>query len=104
MKIKGRNAVREALNSDTNIIKLMASNKSNDRVFTELIALAKKKGVKIQFVDNKLLDKECDNHQGLVALTSDFQYSTVDEILGVATKNGEPNFILILVVIWVLLM
>lgn len=96
MKIKGRNALREALNSDTNIIKLMASNSSKDRVFSELIALCKKKGVKIQFVDNKILDKECDNHQGLVAITSDFQYSTVEEILNVAKEKNEDNFILIL--------
>lgn len=96
MKIKGRNAIREVLNSDTNIIKLMASNSSKDKVFCELIAVAKKKGVKIQFVDNKILDKECDNHQGVVAITSDFHYSTVEDILGVAKERGESNFILIL--------
>lgn len=96
MKIKGRNAIREVLNSDTNIIKLMASNSSKDKVFCELIAAAKKKGVKIQFVDNKILDKECDNHQGVVAITSDFQYSTVEDILNVAKERGESNFILIL--------
>ena len=33
MKIKGRNAVREALVSDTNIIKIMASNNSKDKTF-----------------------------------------------------------------------
>lgn len=96
MKIKGRNALREALNSDTNIIKLMASNSSKDKVFCELIAMCKKKGVKIQFVDNKVLDKECDNHQGFVAITSDFQYSTVEDILNVAKEKNENNFILIL--------
>lgn len=96
MKIKGRNALREALNSDTNIIKLMASNSSKDKVFGELISLCKKKGVKIQFVDNKILDKECDNHQGFVAITSDFQYSTVEDILNVAKEKNENNFILIL--------
>lgn len=96
MKIKGRNAIREALSSDTNIIKLMASNSSKDKVFNDVIAEAKRKGVKIQFVDNKLLDKECDNHQGLVAITSDFQYSSVEDILQVAVDRKEDNFILIL--------
>lgn len=96
MKIKGRNAVREALNSDANIIKIMASTTSKDKVFNEIIAIAKRKGVKIQFVENKLLDKECDNHQGIVAITSEFQYSEVDDILNVANEKGEPNFILIL--------
>ena len=96
MKIKGRNAIREALSSGTNIIKLMASNSSRDKVFNELIADAKKLGVKIQFVDNKLLDRECDNHHGLVAITSDFEYSSVEDILDVARQKNEPNFILIL--------
>lgn len=96
MKIKGRNAIREALSSGTNIIKLMASNSSRDKVFNELIADAKRLGVKIQFVDNKLLDRECDNHQGLVAITSDFEYSSVEDILDVARQKNEPNFILIL--------
>lgn len=96
MKIKGRNAIREALNSSTNIIKIMASNSSKDRVFNELISDAKKRGIKIQFVDNKTLDRECDNHQGLVAITSDFEYSSVEEILNESVTRNEPNFILIL--------
>lgn len=96
MKIKGRNAVREALRSETNIIKLMISNSATDRVSNEIIAIAKSKGVKLQFVDNKVLDKECDNHQGVVAITSEFVYSTVEEILAVAKEKNKDNFILIL--------
>lgn len=96
MKVKGRNAVRELLKTDTEIVKLMASNSSKDRVFNEVISLAKNKGIKIQFVDNKILDKECDNNQGLVAITGEYKYSTVEEILNVAKNRNEPNFILIL--------
>lgn len=96
MKIKGRNAVREAINSDTNIIKIMASNKSNDKVFADIIELAKRKGVKIQFVDNKILDKECENNQGIIAITSEYKYSSVEDILEVAKAKNRPNFILIL--------
>lgn len=95
MKIKGRNAVREALKSDTNIIKIMASNSSSG-VLSDILSLAKNKGVKVQIVDNRVLDKECENNQGIVAITSEFKYSTVDEILQVAEKKNEPNFILIL--------
>lgn len=96
MKVKGRNAVREALNSSTNIIKILASRSSKDRVFEELISLANSKRVKVQFVDNKVLDSECDNHQGIIAITSDYEYSTVDDILAVAKEKNEQNFILIL--------
>lgn len=96
MRVKGRNAVREALNSNVNIIKIMASRSSKDRVFEELISLANSKRIKVQFVDNKVLDSECDNHQGIIAITSDYEYSTVDDILAVAKEKNEPNFILIL--------
>lgn len=95
MKIKGRNAVREAIASDTNILKIMASN-SKDKVLLDILNLAKKKGVKVQIVDNHILDKECDNNQGIIAFTSDFQYSTVEDILQVARNKGENHFILIL--------
>lgn len=96
MRVKGRNAVREALSSNVNIIKIMASRSSKDRVFEELISLANSKRIKVQFVDNKVLDSECDNHQGIIAITSDYEYSTVDDILSVAKEKNEPNFILIL--------
>lgn len=96
MKIKGRNAVREALNSNVNMLKIIASNSSSDRVLRDIIDLAKRKGVKVNFIDNKLLDKECNNHQGIIAITSEFEYSTVEEILDVARKEGREHFILIL--------
>ena len=95
MKIKGRNAVREAIRSQVNIIKIMASS-SQDKVLLDILGLARNKGIKVQIVDNRALDKECDNHQGIVAITSDFEYSTVDDILQVAKDKGQPHFILIL--------
>lgn len=96
MKVKGRNAVREAIVSDTNIIKILASKTAKDKVFNDIINMAGRKKIKVQFVDNKVLDAECDNNQGIIAITSDFQYCTVDDILAVARDKGRENFILIL--------
>lgn len=96
MKIKGRNAVREAINSDVNIIKILASNSSKDRVLLDILKLAKNKNIKIQYLDNKILDKECENNQGIIAETSDFKYSTVEDILRVAKDKNKNHFILIL--------
>lgn len=96
MKIKGRNAVREAINSDVNILKIMASNSSKDKVLLDILKMAKNKNIKIQYLDNKILDKECENNQGIIAETSDFKYSTVDDILDVAKSKEKNNFILIL--------
>lgn len=96
MKIKGRNAVREAIVSGVNILKIMASNSSRDGVLLNVIGMARSKGVKVQLVDNKVLDRECENNQGIVAITSDFEYSTMEDILNVAKEKGRDNFILIL--------
>ena len=78
-------------NSDVNIIKIMASNSSKDKVLLDIINLAKRKNVKVQFLDNKILDRECDNNQGIIAETSDFKYSTVEEILDVAKYKNIGN-------------
>ena len=96
MKVKGRNAVRELLSSDTNIEKLLASKTAKDKVFADIITMAKSKGIKVQFVDNAILDKECENNQGLVAITSEFKYSSVEDIMNVAKNKGTNHFILIL--------
>ncbi len=95
MKIKGRNAVREALNSDTNILNIMATN-SKDKVLLDLLSTARKKNIKVQIVDGKVLDKICDNNQGIIAETSDFKYSSVEDILEVAKSKNKNHFILIL--------
>lgn len=96
MKIEGRNAVRETLTSGTQISKLLASNSSKDKVFNDIIALAKQNKVKLQFVSNDVLDRESvtKKHQGLIAIVDEFKYSEVDEILQ-DNKNAQP-FILIL--------
>lgn len=96
MKIKGRNAVREALNSDVNILKIMASNSSKDKVLMDILNLARRKNIKVQYLDNKVLDRECENNQGIIAETSDYEYCSVQDILDVARGKGKSNFILIL--------
>ncbi len=95
LRIEGRNAVREALNNDVTIERIWASNSSKDKTFNDIISIAKAKKLKIQFVDNIILDKysKTGKHQGIIAETSGFKYSTIDEILDAANKDA---FILIL--------
>ncbi|MBE5736452.1 MAG: 23S rRNA (guanosine(2251)-2'-O)-methyltransferase RlmB [Clostridiales bacterium] len=95
MKVKGRNAVREAIVSGVNIDKIMAS-RSNDKVLLDIINMARNRGIKVQLVDGRVLDRECENNQGIIAITTEFQYSSVEDILAVASSKNEPNFILIL--------
>ena len=98
LKIEGRNAVRESILNGVTIEKIWASKNSNDKAFNEVISLAKNKKLKIQFVDNTVLNKlsETGKHQGLIAETTDFKYSTVKEILDVSKKANKDAFILIL--------
>ena len=75
--IYGKNTVREALNVNNRIIKLNVS-KNN----TELIDIAKKKGIKLNIVDNNYLNKLVEgNHQGAVLEIEGYSYVDVDEII-----------------------
>ena len=98
MKIEGRNAVRETIFAKTTIAKLFASNNSRDKVFNEIIALAKENKIKIQFVNNEILNRESvtGHHQGLIAIVEEYKYATVDDIFKCAESRGESPFILIL--------
>ncbi len=98
MNIIGRNAVREAILADKSIEKLYAHNKTNDKVFNDIIALAKQKNVKIQFVASEVLDRLVDvkNHQGLIAVAGTYNYYEVEDILNEAKNLNQPPFILIL--------
>lgn len=94
MKIEGRNAVIEALNSGATIDKLYVKQGAFDKVLQKIIDLARNGNVPIKFVNNDAIDKMSDtkHHQGVIAFTTEFKYSTVEDIL-----NEKPvPFILIL--------
>lgn len=96
MIIEGKNAVRE----------LLTSNRTVDKVYIlksmptkgEFISLSKNKGVRYVLSDKHLLDKMSTNkrHQGVIAIASDFKYSTIDEIKNHAKTLNEDLFLLIL--------
>ena len=93
MKIEGRNAVIELLKTDKNIEKIMLE-KEPQGSLKSIFAEARKKNIKVQFVDRRALDKlsEEKRHQGVIAFSSDFVYSTLDEIA--ATSKGDGLIIL----------
>lgn len=96
MKIEGRNSVREALLSGVKVEKVLASKSSNDKVFEEIIGLAKSHNLKIQWVSNDVLNRESvtKKHQGLILYSEDYEYSTLADIL--AERKSDGHFILIL--------
>ena len=98
MKVEGRNAVAELLKTDKTIDRLVIAKGLKDAGANQIINLAKSKGVRITFYDREVLDRESitGKHQGFIAEVTDFKYSTVDDILALAAKKGEPPFIVIL--------
>lgn len=89
MKNEGRNAVLELLKTDKNIDKILLE-KNPQGSLNKIFAEARKAGVRVQFVDKKVLDKESveGRHQGVIAFTTDYEYSTLEEIIANKKENG----------------
>ncbi|MDR3317972.1 MAG: 23S rRNA (guanosine(2251)-2'-O)-methyltransferase RlmB [Clostridiales bacterium] len=98
MKIEGRNSVSEAINAGTTIDRLVVSKELKDAGANRIIAAAKSRGIKIQFMEPAALDRESagGRHQGFIADITDFKYCSVDDILEYARGKGEPPFLVIL--------
>ena len=94
MKIQGRNAVSGLLKTDKNIDKLLLE-KNPQGSLKAIFAEARKRNIRVQFVDKKVLDKQSEEgrHQGVIAYTTDFVYSSLDEII--SSKGEKGGFIVI---------
>lgn len=97
MIVYGKNSVIETLKSDVNIEKLYISKVENERLYS-IKNLAKEKNIFISYVDKKVLDRVSENkpHQGVIAVTSDFTYSSISDILDLAKKKNELTNIIII--------
>jgi 23S rRNA (guanosine2251-2'-O)-methyltransferase len=62
----------------------------------EILRLATERKIPIEGVPRQKLDELSDSHQGVALEVSSYSYSSVDEILEVASKRAEPHFILVL--------
>ena len=87
MKIEGRNAVVELLKTDKTVDKLLMQ-RGSEKAAGRIFAMAREKGIRVQFADAKALDAESETgrHQGVIAFVSDYAYAELDELL--ASKDG----------------
>lgn len=94
MKTEGRNAVYELLKTDKTVEKIMLE-KNAQGSLGRLFAEARQKGIRVQFVDKKVLDKESvtGHHQGVIAITTDFKYSSLDDII--AARGEKSGFVIL---------
>ncbi len=96
--VAGRNAVMEALKGSRSVNKLMIANGSTEGSIKEIIAVAKEKGINIQYWDRSKLDSIARGirHQGVLAQVAPVQYAELEDILQVAKDRNEPPFIVLL--------
>ena len=91
MKIEGRNSVRELLKTGKTIDKILIANGMRGAEAETLLKDIKKSGVKFQFADKSVLDKESQSgkHQGYIAFVSDYKYCEIEDIISVATSKDD---------------
>lgn len=96
--IVGRNPVLELLKSDKQIDKLYIQNGDLHGSINKIIGIAKSRNIIIQQVDRAKLDSMANGnaHQGVAALVTGYEYSTIEKILGKAKSKNEAPFILVL--------
>lgn len=96
--IVGRNALRELLASGRDIDKIFVLRGEREGSITVLVSQAIERGVPVVEVERQKLDALSGggNHQGVVAMAAQKDYSTIEDILAVAASRGENPFILIL--------
>ncbi|MBQ9081305.1 MAG: 23S rRNA (guanosine(2251)-2'-O)-methyltransferase RlmB [Clostridia bacterium] len=95
MKTEGRNAVLELLKTDKGIEKILmekGAQGSLGRIFAE----ARKKNIRVQFLDKSALDRESitGRHQGVIAYTGEYEYYDLEEII--KDKKSEGNGFIVL--------
>lgn len=96
--IEGRNPIIEALKNNRSIEKIMVNKASKEGSIKKILVMAKENKVIIQEVDRHKLDEmsESHAHQGVIAITSDYRYYDLDEILEIPKERGEDPFFIIL--------
>ena len=96
--LAGRNAVMEALKGSSRINRLMVADGSSEGSIRELIAVAKEKGVPVQFLERSKLDSMAKGirHQGVLAQVSPVEYVELQDILSKAREKQEDPFIILL--------
>ena len=98
MKIEGKNPVKELLNSDVTIEKIMIADGTSDQEIRALQRQARERGVKVEFVDKRGLDKvsETGHHQGVIAIYSEFKYADLNDTISKARAEGKDIMFVVL--------
>ncbi|XOQ25711.1 MAG: hypothetical protein ACFWTM_05115 [Mitsuokella multacida] len=94
----GRNAVTEALKAGRGINKILLANGDREGSITEIAALAKERGIVVQYVERAKIEALAGGHrhQGVLAYVAPVPYVELDDILKAAEEKGEAPFLVLL--------
>lgn len=95
--VVGRNAVRELLRSDRCIDKIYVKNGEREGSIVVIVAEAMSRRIPVIEVSSEKLDSLSGNlnHQGVVALAAEKQYTDIETILQIAKERGEKPLVVI---------
>lgn len=93
----GRNAVRELLHSNRDIDKILVQRGNREGSIVVIVAEAVELGIPVIETDKNKLDAMAGfvPHQGVIAMASEKEYCTVEDILAISEERGEAPFIVI---------
>ena len=94
----GRNAVTEALKSGRGINKLWIASGDREGSVAEIAALAKDRGIVVQYVERAKIEALAGGHrhQGVLAYVAPVPYAELEDILKAAEEKGEAPFLVLL--------
>ncbi len=93
----GRNAVRELLKSGRDVDKILVQKGNREGSIVVIVAEAVERGIPVIETDKQKLDAMSGfvPHQGVIAMASEKEYCTIEDILAIAEERGEAPFIVI---------
>ncbi len=95
--VAGRNAVRELLRSGRSIDKIFVKSGQREGSLVAIVAQARNQHIPISEVAQEKLDQLARgaNHQGVVAVAAEKDYTDIDGILNIAAERGEMPLVVI---------
>lgn len=93
MYIYGKNVAREKLNTNEPIIKAYISKKFKEQAIIDDL---KKKNIRINFVDSKVLDQKVDGlHQGIILEVEEVKTYTLDDLFNQIKNKHNPLVVML---------
>ena len=93
MYIYGKNVAREKLNTDEPIIKAYISKKFKDQSLIDAIL---KRNIRINFVDNKVLDQKVDGlHQGIILEVEEAKTYSLEDLFNQIANKTNPLVVML---------